>query len=408
MSVEAGEIAGAERPVSRLLVPVLTFGVTIAILSSRALSVFLPVMAADLHTSVSVMGQVPALMLLLAGVLALVAGPLADRYGFRLTLVLGLVSVFVSTAATGLSPNLPILLAVTLVGAIARAAVLPASQAVVVATFADEDARRRGIGWVTTGLSAAGLIGIPIMTSLAGITSWRVSFFAMGAMALVAAVLLQRTLADDAPRVAGQFSFHDLLDSYEPIRRHRPTALMMVASLLSEIGLWSAMTYFSALLVERYGLGIEVVGWAFLAIGVVTFGGNLVAQGRVGKYPRPLMIGCRLWCALGLGLAFGLPLSWPVCMAIVLLAAPTFSMENVATTLVLTASSPAGRATTLTLRSAAVCIGTALGGALGGGALALGGYAAVGAVAMVMLLFSTALAWWSGAGASPTVRPVSS
>jgi predicted MFS family arabinose efflux permease len=79
-----------------------------------------------------------------------------------------------------------------MVGAIARAAVLPASQAVVVTAFSDEDARRRAIGWVTSGLSAAGLVGIPIMTSLAGFTSWRVSFFAMGALALV--MLLLSTL----------------------------------------------------------------------------------------------------------------------------------------------------------------------------------------------------------------------
>jgi predicted MFS family arabinose efflux permease len=109
-----------------------------------------------------------------------------------------------------------------------------------------------------------------------------------------------------------------------------------------------------------------------------------------------------------LGLAFGLPLSWPVCLAIVVLASPTFSMENVATTLVLAASAPANVATALTLRSAGVCIGTALGGALGGGVLAVGGYAAVGALALVILLVSTLLAWWSGAGASEPIQATSS
>ena len=392
----------AAEPVSRLLVPVLTIGVTVSILGARAIGVFLPVMAADLNTSVSVMGQVPSLMLLLAGLLALIAGPLADRYGYRLMLVAGLLSVFVSAVATGLSYTFPILLIVTLVGAVARAAVLPTAQAVVVTTFTDEDARRRGIGWVTTGLSTAAVVGIPILTSVAGLTNWRVSFFIMGAMALVAAVLLQWTLADDARRGAGRFSLRDLIDSYEPIRRHRPTALMMASSLLSEMGLWGAMSYFSALLVQRHGLSIDAVGWAFLAIGVIAFAANIVAQGPAGKRPRPLMIGCRLWCALCLGVAFGLPVSWLVSLGFVLLASPAFSMENLATTLVLNASSPAGRATTLTLRSAAVCIGTAVGGALGGGVLAVGGYEALGVLSFVVLLVSTAVAWWSRAGAPST------
>ena len=164
MSVPSSEIAEPAQPVSRLLVPVLTIGVTVSILGARAIGVFLPVMAADLNTSVSVMGQVPSLMLLLAGLLALIAGPLADRYGYRLMLVAGLLSVFVSAVATGLSYTFPILLIVTLVGAVARAAVLPTAQAVVVTTFTDEDARRRGIGWVTTGLSTAAVVGIPILT----------------------------------------------------------------------------------------------------------------------------------------------------------------------------------------------------------------------------------------------------
>ena len=177
---------------------------------------------------------------------------------------------------------------------------------------------------------------------------------------------------------------------------------MMASSLLSEIGLWGAMSYFSALLVQRHGLSIDAVGWAFLAIGVITFAANIVAQGPAGKRPRPLMIGCRLWCALCLGVAFGLPVSWLVSLGFVLLASPAFSMENLATTLVLNASSPAGRATTLTLRSAAVCIGTAVGGALGGGALAVGGYGALGVLSFVVLLVSTAVAWWSRAGAPST------
>jgi len=400
MSVPSSEPVETTQPASRLLVPVLTLGVTIAILSARALTVFLPVMAADLNTSVSLMGQVPALMLLLAGALALVAGPLADRYGFRRTLVVGLVSVFLSAVATGFSPNLPILLAVTLVGAVARAAVLPTAQAVVVTTIGDEDARRQAIGWVTLGISTAGLLGIPIMTSLAGLTSWRVSFFAMGAIALLAAVFVRRILNDDASSATTPLSVRALLASYEPIRRHRPTALMMAATLLADTGLWGAFTYFAALLVERHGLTIDAVGWAFFAVSVLTVGGNVVAQGRAGRAPRPLLIGCRLLAALCVGLAFGLPISWPVTLGLVLLAAPTFSMADVATTLVLTATSPAGRATTLTLRSAAVCFGTALGGALGGVALAVGGYEAVGVLSLTMLLLSTLVVWSSRAGST--------
>ena len=145
--------------VSRLIVPALTLAVAVNIICSRALAVFLPVVAADLGTSVALLGQVPGATLLLAGVLALVAGPLADRYGHRRMLVIGVVSVVISAVATGLAPNLPILLAVTLVGAVARASVAPTAQAVVATMFANERVRRRALSWVTAGFSTATIVG---------------------------------------------------------------------------------------------------------------------------------------------------------------------------------------------------------------------------------------------------------
>lgn len=59
---------------------------------------------------------------------------------------------------------------------------------------------------------------------------------------------------------------------------------------------------------------------------------------------------------------------------------------------VLTALSPARRATTLTLNSAAVCIGRALGDALGGLALAFGSYETVGFCSLASLLVAAGLA----------------
>ena len=173
MSVPVPRPAAIVELPSRLLVPVLTLGVTITILSARAMSVFLPVIAVDLDASVSLLGQVPALMLLLAGLLALVAGPLADAYGFRRMLVIGLVSVCASAVATGLSPNLPILLTVSLVGAVARATVLPTAQAVVVNAFTVDEARRRAVIWVTAGLCGAAILGI-LRDTLPGLPAyWR-------------------------------------------------------------------------------------------------------------------------------------------------------------------------------------------------------------------------------------------
>jgi MFS transporter, DHA1 family, inner membrane transport protein len=405
LSVEVHEHAVADQPVSPLLVPVLALGVIVNILCSRALSVFLPVVATDLQTSVSLLGQIPALTLLVAGVLALVAGPLADRYGFRRTLVVGLLAVFVSAFATGLSTTFPVLLVVTLIGAVARASVLPTAQAVVVTAIRDEAACGRAMAWITAGLSVAAILGIPLMTTIAGVTNWRVSFFVLGGLALVAAVLLQRTLTETESRTTGSLGIGAFLDSYAPLRRHRPTVLVMVASFAADTGLWCMLTYYASFLVQRHAFSIEDVGWVFLAMGVVALGGVTICGGPLGAAPWPVLFVTRIVCGLGFGAAVLVPAPWQVSLALVLLAAPTLGMADIATTLVLTNISPAGRATTLTLRSAAVCIGMAVGSALGGVLLALGDYAAVGACTIVALLVSAAFVWSAWTESDPTPGP---
>lgn len=379
---------------SRLLVPVLTLAIAVTILGSRALAVFLPVIAADLGTSVSLLGQVPGLTLLLAGVLALVAGPLADRFGLRRMLVIGVASVAISSVATGLAPTFPILLAVTLVGAVARSSVAPTAQALVATVFADERARRRAMAWVTAGFSTATIFGIPVMTTIAGLSDWRVSFFVLGGLALVAVILLLRSLSEPEAgsemRSAGPLGLRELLDAYRPVWRDRATTLVIAASFTADMGVWCAMTYLAAFLVERHAFTIESVGWVFLAIGLLALVGAMLCGGRLGAAPLPVLFAGRIVCGLFLSASMVLPVSWPVSVALVLLYAPTSGITDMTTTLSLMTVSPAGRATTMTLRSAAVCIGMALGSTVGGVLLALADYRAVGVFTFVLLMMSSA------------------
>ena len=118
-----------------------------------------------------------------------------------------------------------------------------------------------------------------------------------------------------------------------------------------------------------------------------------------------MLLGCRAMSALCLGAALALPLPWSWGVGLVLLAAPSIGMGDLATTLVLTAVSPAGRATTLTLRSAAVCIGTAMGGIVGGMLLVLGDYAALGVCSLIMLMLATMLVWLARPQPTPSVSP---
>ena len=126
---------------ARWLVPSLTLAVFVNAVSGYALMPFLPTVADELGVSVALLGQVPASMLL-AALLGLVIGPLADRYGYRRTLLLGLLAVLASSLGTGLAPTFLLLLLVTVVGAIGRATVLPVAQAIVATQYTEDTVRR--------------------------------------------------------------------------------------------------------------------------------------------------------------------------------------------------------------------------------------------------------------------------
>ena len=113
--------------------------------------------------------------------------------------------------------------------------------------------------------------------------------------------------------------------------------------------------------------------------------------------------GGRACGAVLLGAALLLPLpAWSV-ITLQALNAGLMSVTIVATTLLLTAESPAGRGTTLTLNGSANSLGIALGGALGGLLLVLGDYPALGLGALVLGSTSAALAWWSRSRSIPVL-----
>ena len=228
------------------------------------------------------------------------------------------------------------------------------------------------------------------------------SFFALGAVALATTLALWPVLGPSGLRATGRFRVAGLLAAYEPIRRHPPTLIVIVSTLVANVGNWATFTYQTAFLIDRHGLDIEAAGWFWLAQGLLAMLSIMLMGGRLGAHARPLLLATRVATALALATAVALPLTMAPSLALLGLAGFMAGAADIATTLVLTVLSPAGRATTLTFNSAANCIGTALGGALGGLMLALGSYEAVGLCSLAWLVAAAGLVWWSHVHEAPS------
>lgn len=379
----------------RWLVAALMVATFVNFLGALALGPFLPQVAADLNTTVALVGQVPALVTMLAALLGLVVGPLADHYGYGRTLMLGVLAATVSTLAIGLAPSYAFLLAVTVIGAIGRAAVQPAAQATVAARFQDEAIRRRTMSRVQMGNSGAAIIGIPLLTWIAALSSWRWAYLTLVVLGMFALVILWRTLPRDESSKEGRFQVGTVLASYTPLLRHVPTLGVIAATLIGNIGAWSIWSYLAAFLVEVHGFSTSDVGWVYLFGGGGVMLGTMLSGTRLGAAPRRLMMTCRTISAVLFAAAMIPPLPGIAVVAIVSLAMVLNGMYGVPSLMVLNAESPAGRGTTMTLNSSAIYLGTALGGMVGGLTLTLGGYGALGFVAPIFPLMGSVIIWLS-------------
>ena len=373
---------GSIGPAGLLVVPVLALTSFVSFLGHLTLGPFLPVMAEAMGVSVALLGQVPALATLVAALLGLVIGPLADHGGLRRTLLLGMLAVSAGALGIGLAPAYLALLLAALVGAAGRAAVQPVA------------------------LAIAGILGIPVLTAIGAALSWRAAFAALAVAGLMIGLLARQAIPPDTdvrtmrPRVA------DLLAAYLPFLHHRPTLGLIGSSALGSAGLWATWTYAGAFFAQRHDYTTQAIGWVYMVTAAAVLLGSLATGGRLGRLPlRPLLINARWLMGLLLIGALGLPLPALVAAGLLALSCVMIGITGVAGNTLLTAETPAGRGTTMTLNSSAISLGTALGSALGGLLLVLGGYPAIGLGSLAFLAASAGLTWWSRPRALPPRSP---
>ncbi len=185
------------RPFGRtvLLVLALATGPMVGLgLSRFAYALLLPPMQLDLRWTYSVAATLNTANA--AGYLAgaLLATPLARRYGSRRIFVVGMVAVTVGLFATSATSDLPVLLCLRAVGGIGGAVSFVAGAGLVARAGAGY--RRRpatallaiyfaGSG---VGIVASGLVIPPILSAHVADAGWRLGWLALGCMALAATV----------------------------------------------------------------------------------------------------------------------------------------------------------------------------------------------------------------------------
>jgi predicted MFS family arabinose efflux permease len=375
--------------------PILFLALFAAQAGFLVLTPILPEVARDLGVSTATAGGLRIASGLAGGVVALTVSSVGRRLGLRDLLAGGLLLVGVSSAIGVAAPSFTVLALSQLALGAGHAIVLSAALAAA-ARWSQPTERPRVLGWVLLGQPAAWVASMPVIGVLAS-SSWRLTMcvpFAASALAL--GVLASRP--PDAPEAA-RGRLRALLG------RDCTVAGWAVGELLAYAAWGGTLTFAAALMIESYGSSPALVGLLLAVAATAYFPGNRLARRRAGESPRQLLT------LLGGGLAVVLAIFGAVRPGLWFSAA-MFGLIVLLTggrTLAGSAAglqaAPGDEVTVMSLRAAAMQLGIVIGAALGGVALAAGGYALLGPV--LSILFAAGAAPHLATLRTPAIQPSS-
>ncbi|WIB63965.1 MFS transporter [Curtobacterium sp. MCBD17_040] len=168
-------------------------------LDNAILNVALPTIGRDLHTTTTGLQWVTGSYAVVFGGSMLVFGAIADRFGRRRVMLVGLVLLAVTSLATAGVGSTGELIAVRVAMGVAAAMTTPGSMALAFRLFDRDDLRVRA----TTLISTVGLVGLAIGPTVGGfvlaVAPWQVLLLVNAPIAVLAIIGVSRGVALDEP-----------------------------------------------------------------------------------------------------------------------------------------------------------------------------------------------------------------
>ncbi|HEY6530320.1 MAG TPA: MFS transporter [Cellvibrionaceae bacterium] len=222
-----------------------------------------------------------------AGVTALVASAILDRYDRRQVLLISYAGLIVATAACAMAPNhLLMLLARCMAGVFGGI-----SSSIVMAIVGDviPPARRgRAMGVVMLAFSLASVAGVPAGLWIADHFSWRAPFISVAAVSCVVLLFCWLYVPKLVEHIAAKHE--DLLQSYRGLLSNSNHLWAFATSFLVMLAGFMTIPYIAPSLVSNAGLSHSQLPYIYLLGGALT----LITRPLIGRitdrHPHPLVL----------------------------------------------------------------------------------------------------------------------
>ncbi|MGY8664117.1 MFS transporter [Bradyrhizobium sp. UFLA05-109] len=328
----------------------------------------LPTIATDLSISVSAAGQLVTVYALTYAVGSPILAVTLNNIDRRTVLTVALATFIAGNLVAVVAAGFPLLLASRMLMAFGAGLCMPTALGVSVAV-ASPERRGRAVALVTSGLTVATVVGVPLGNFIGSLYGWRSTFAMVALLGAVALAGLLFGLPRGLPRNAAS------LAERLAVARHSNVLIALLITTLWALGGFTVFTYFAVPL-KSLGFDASRISLALLVFGGAAAIGNMLGGVLADR------LGTLATAALGLaGMASALILhslvlkllpgqaQYAVLGAIFLwgISGWAFYPAQVASIIRI---EPQASMIALSLNASAMYLGFAIGGALGGAVLA--------------------------------------
>ena len=233
----------------------------------------LPALAIALNSNSSQAQLMVGIFLLGFSIAQLVVGPISDRYGRRLTLLVGLLLYLIFSVLCAIAPNLESLLAARLLQGVA-ACTAPVAARAIVADIHDGPGIQKAMSIVTAGMGFAPILAPSIGSVILEFSDWRGIFWTLAASGGIMLSLVALLLSETRPttNTAQSLNFSNLARRYQIICLNRQFLAYALPSLFAGGALFTFLASATFALQEDLDVSTQDFGFMFggVMIGLVT------------------------------------------------------------------------------------------------------------------------------------------
>jgi predicted MFS family arabinose efflux permease len=375
---------------------VLSLGAAVTMLNLGALSPLLPAISRDFDVSEATTGQLATISAAVSFVVSLVATPWMDRWPRSTWFRRQGVILVAGTALSAIAPTFGWLIVARIIASIGSAVIMANCLTGVRELFPDPPRRNRGIGIVVSATTLAFVFGLPIITLLAERLGWRAGFASVGVPVLL---LLAGTsiLPASQPSAFGSAPRPDLRQTFSAVLGDgRIRALMVVLGL--NLGIYTGwLVYFGTYVTTVFAVSAAVLSGLFFFSGITELATNNLTPALVRRFD-PVKVIHVLLAAFGLALvATGILVTTiPAVFLVAVIVLNGTAAVYIATNVLLIETESGSPGAVMSVASASIGLGNALGPLIMGWVLAASGDIEVAYRALGLLAFVASAVLWSG------------